>query len=130
MNNSTSLAIIIPAYNEEKRIERTLRAYSDYAALMLHQHGIKTTIFVVLNGCVDNTRAVVERITSIHIIELKEAGKGLAITAGFKAALKTDATMIGFVDADMATSPQAFYSLLNQASGYDGVIASRYRKGR
>lgn len=88
---------------------------------------------VVLNGCKDKTLEVVQEIQkqffSIRIIILKQAGKGLAVAAGFKDALTRKNDYIGFVDADMATRPEQFLALLRNIGPYDGIIASRYMPG-
>jgi len=85
---------------------------------------------VVLNGCKDNTLQVVQEVarqySTISFINLSEAGKGLAVKAGFSLALAQDHTLIGFVDADMSTEPEHFYDLIKHIGNYDGVIASRY----
>ena len=52
-----SLLILIPAYNEECRIEPVLR---DYAAFFQKNYSGKFQIVVVLNGCTDNTLGVVQ----------------------------------------------------------------------
>jgi glycosyltransferase involved in cell wall biosynthesis len=122
------LAIVIPAHNEENRIGATLDAYFAYFS---EKEDISTTLIVVLNGCVDNTLAVVTERTSkgdLQIIDMPQAGKGLAIKRGFEQALLTDADLIGFVDADMATQPRYFDELIEQLGEYDGIIASRYMK--
>ena len=54
-----SLLLLIPAYNEERRIEPVLRDYARY--FQDHYHG-KFQLFVVLNGCKDNTLGVVQRV--------------------------------------------------------------------
>jgi len=65
------------------------------------------------------------------MLEIQHAGKGLAIAAGFKHALTRTNDIIGFVDADMATSPGQFNNLVDalKATHYDGAIASRYMPG-
>jgi glycosyltransferase involved in cell wall biosynthesis len=124
-------SIIIPAYNEEKRIEKTIRAYHQFFS----ENNIPFEIVVVLNGCKDNTIGVVEDVrhdlntNSIIIIDLLQAGKGLAIKAGFADALTRNNDLIGFVDADMSTYPNAFYDLIEKIDGNDGIIASRYMPG-
>lgn len=125
------LSIVIPAYNEENRIEKTLRAYHQFFS----EKHMPFELVVVLNGCKDNTIGVVERIrkdlatNSIIIIDLPQAGKGLAIKAGFADALTRSNDLIGFVDADMATKPDAYYDLVANLNGNDGIIASRYMPG-
>lgn len=127
------ISIIIPAYNEEHRITRTLIAYINYFNELVDKQILDYEITVVLNGCTDNTLGIVKEVQKTypkcHHIHLHHGGKGLAIQKGFLDALERDNDIIGFVDADMATSPQAFYNLIENLPGVDGVIASRYMQG-
>jgi glycosyltransferase involved in cell wall biosynthesis len=124
------LSIIIPAHNEELRIKNTLAAYCIYFEAIKQQQQLDVELVVVLNGCSDNTLSVVQemqtRYSNIRVLDLSQAGKGLAIKAGFDDALQRNNALIGFVDADMATEPQYFYDLVKKIDGYDGAIASRY----
>ncbi len=121
------IALVVPAHNEAGRIGAMLDAYSDYFS---QKKDLQMHYIVVLNGCTDNTLEVVQARQEgpTQIIELPEAGKGLAIKAGFQTALKGDAHLIGFVDADMATKPQQFDELIKHLGSYDGIVASRYMK--
>jgi len=127
------VSIVIPAHNEEQRIGRTLHYYYDYFNELLQEHERDFELVVVLNGCTDNTLGVVQDFAQnknkIVIVNLKEAGKGLAIIAGFKDALTRSNDLIGFVDADMATSPNEYDELIRNIGNYDGIIASRYISG-
>ena len=125
------LSIVIPAYNEENRIERTLRTYHKFFS----EKNMPFELVVALNGCKDNTIGVVEGVrkelaaNNIVILDLPQAGKGLAIKAGFADALTRPNDLIGFVDADMATKPDAYYDLVVNLKDNDGIIASRYMEG-
>lgn len=131
------LCIVIPAYNEAKRIELTVRSYVlAFREYESQQQGSLTTSFVVvLNGCVDNTKEVIERIqaetSNVDMIEITQAGKGLAVRTGFAHAVKKRADLVGFVDADMATRPEFFFQLVQELKkkAADGIIASRYMYG-
>ena len=97
------ISIIIPAYNEEKRIKETLENYINF-----FKDKEKFEILAVLNGCKDNTLSVVEEEAKKHkeikFKEFKEAiGKGGAIIEGFKI-VKGD--YICYVDADSSTRPE------------------------
>jgi glycosyltransferase involved in cell wall biosynthesis len=97
-----SLLLLIPAYNEERRIEPVLR---DYARYFQEQYQGKFELVVVMNGCRDNTLGVVQRVMQEHSIikalEFKEPiGKGGALIEGLKLAPLAD--LIGYVDADGA----------------------------
>ena len=128
-NTAPSLLLLIPAYNEEERIGPVLR---DYATFFTRQHTGPFEIVVVLNGCVDNTLGVVEEVARDHacvrFLEFKDPiGKGGALIEGFKLAPQAD--LVGYVDADGATSPEAFFELVQKSSQADCVIASRWMPG-
>ena len=124
-----SLLLLIPAYNEERRIEPVLRDYARY--FKDHYQG-KFQLVVVLNGCTDDTIGVVRRVgadyPTVSALEFPEAiGKGGALIEGLKLAPLADT--IGYVDADGATSPGAFHELARRIDQADCVIGSRWLPG-
>lgn len=121
-----SLLLLIPAYNEERRIEPVLRQYAQH--LRDHAPG-PFEIVVVLNGCRDNTMGVVKRVAEefpeVRAIEFPDPiGKGGALIEGLRLAPR--AHYIGYVDADGATAPSAFDDLVHRLGEADCVIASRW----
>jgi glycosyltransferase involved in cell wall biosynthesis len=124
-----SLLLLIPAYNEEERIEPVLREYGEY--FKEHYRG-QFQLVVVLNGCKDDTIGVVRRVAAdysfISADEFKDPiGKGGALIEGLRLAPLTD--VIGYVDADGASPPQAFHDLVKRIGEADCVIGSRWLKG-
>jgi len=125
-----SLLLLIPAYNEESRIEPVLRDYARY--FQENYHG-KFQLVVVLNGCRDNTLGVVQRVAKdfpiVQFLNFPEPiGKGGALIEGLKLASLGD--LIGYVDADGATPPRAFHDLVKcVGANADCVIASRWLPG-
>jgi glycosyltransferase involved in cell wall biosynthesis len=124
-----SLLILIPAYNEEHRIEPVLRDYADF--FQTHYTG-KFQIVVVLNGCTDNTLGIVQKAAAkfptISALEFAAPiGKGGALIEGLKLAIHAD--LIGFVDADGATPPQAYLDLVRRIGDADCIIGSRWLPG-
>ncbi|MBS3091162.1 glycosyltransferase [Candidatus Pacearchaeota archaeon] len=126
------VSIIVPAYNEEKRIGHTLELYSPYFEFLNKIGEIDYEILIVINNTTDRTLEIVKSYAkknkNIRYLDLTKGGKGYAVIEGFKDALKRDNNLIGFVDADCSTKPEAFYDLIVKISKYDGVIASRYLK--
>jgi glycosyltransferase involved in cell wall biosynthesis len=121
-----SLLILIPAYNEEARIEPVLRDYADFFG---RNYSGKFQIIVVLNGCRDNTLGVVQRVAkdfpSVGWLDFPAPiGKGGALIEGLKLAGHAD--YIGYVDADGATGPPAFFKLIPFLAEADCVIGSRW----
>jgi len=125
----SSLLILIPAYNEERRIEPVLR---DYAKFFQDNYSAPVQIVVVLNGCTDNTLGVVQKVSAefpaVRPLEFVEPiGKGGALIEGLR--LSAHADLIGYVDADGATPPHAFLDLVKRVNGADCVIGSRWLPG-
>jgi glycosyltransferase involved in cell wall biosynthesis len=122
-----SLLLLIPAYNEERRIEPVLR---DYARFFQDNYSGKFQIVVVLNGCTDNTIGIVRRVAVefpavLRALEFKAPiGKGGALIEGFK--LSAAGELIGYVDADGATTPAAYLELVRHIGDADCVVGSRW----
>ena len=127
------VSIIIPAYNEEKRIKETLDSNLKFFKAIKKNKILDFEIIAVVNGSTDKTLGIVKELAKknkeLKYLNLKRGAKGYAVIEGFKEALKSDSSLIGFKDADMATSPEAFYELIKKINNYDGIIASRYVKG-
>jgi glycosyltransferase involved in cell wall biosynthesis len=122
-----SLLLLIPAYNEERRIEPVLR---DYARFFQANYSGNFQLVVVLNGCTDNTIGVVRRVAAefpaiLRALEFKAPiNKGGALIEGLKLAAFGD--LIGYVDADGATAPAAFLDLVRHIGDADCVVGSRW----
>ncbi len=118
---------MIPAYNEARRLPRTLRATIQF----LSSQPYASEILVVTDGSTDDTIAVAESFSdgfpNLRVIAFKEnKGKGFAVKAGLLAA--TGRYRL-FMDADYAVPIEYVDSFLNQAKeGYEIVIASRALK--
>ena len=121
-----SLLLLIPAYNEEARIEPVLR---EYATFFKQNYNGEFKLVVVLNGCRDNTLAAVQHVarefTSVGWLDFTAPiGKGGALIEGLKLATHTD--LIGYADADGATGPAAFIELAKHIGNADCVVGSRW----
>lgn len=122
------LSIVIPAYNEEKRLQPTLDVYAPFFA---ERFGKDVELIVVVNGSRDRTEGVARtcaaRWPQIKVmVEPRKIGKGGAIMLGFAAAT---GDLIGFVDADGATQPPAYFDLVQKIGDADCIIASRWIPG-
>jgi len=116
-------SIIIPAYNEELRIRRTVE---DYTKFFKGDYE-----FVVVCDGNDKTAGIVKKMSKRDkririIISKKRLGKGGGIYKGFDSA---KGNIIGFTDADGGVNPREYKKLLSYIKDYDCVIASRRIKG-
>lgn len=122
------LSIIIPSYNEEKRLSKTLISIDDY----LKKQNYDYEILVASDGSKDNTVKIANDLKSVvknlRVIDNKENhGKGYVVRQGMIEA-KGDYRL--FSDADNSTSIdhiERMWPWLEK--GYDVVIGSRDIKG-
>lgn len=124
-----SVLLLIPAYNEERRIEPVLR---DYAEFFRQYYKGDFQLLVVTNGCRDNTVGIVNKVHSeypeVSVLDYPAPiGKGGALIEGLKLAPRAD--LIGYVDADGATGPKALHDLILHSNEADCIIGSRWIKG-
>lgn len=114
------LDIVIPAHNEEHRIDRTLRAYRERC------DDDETSFLVALDHCTDDTLAIVaahaREDDRVKVLEFPKLGKGGVLAESFR---QSGGDIIGFVDADGATPPAELLRLAEVARRSDVAIASR-----
>jgi len=103
--------IIIPAWNEEKYIGKTIDLIRDTR--------LNVRIIVVDDGSRDKT-ADIARSKNVDVVSLSEnRGKTGAFFRGLKEALKYDPEAIITLDADMVTVPrQSLFNLILNATRY------------
>lgn len=123
-----SLTVVLPVYNEEKIIERSLRSL----AATLQEGGIDYEILVVDDGSTDKTRGILSDlsgdITGLKILRhSKNQGLGGALQYGFSEASKP---LIFYTDADMPFKySEILQALLVLESSGSDIIAG-FRKNR
>ncbi|WP_026370933.1 dolichyl-phosphate beta-glucosyltransferase [Kallotenue papyrolyticum] len=117
------LSIVIPAYNEERRLPTTLEQIAAFAA----EQPFEIELLIVDDGSSDATAAQAEAFAATHphvvVLHNDHRGKGYAVRSGVLAA---QGRYVLFTDADLAVPMsewQKFQPLLE--AGYDVVIGSR-----
>ena len=124
MDNNIFLSVIIPAYNEERRLIKSLVPTIDFLKLQSYS----SEIIVVSDGSSDNTKIIaesfLENFPTLRVIEyFPNRGKGYAVKTGMLAA-KGQYRL--FMDADYAVSVEFITTFLSMIKhNYDIVIASR-----
>lgn len=118
-----SLSIVIPAYNEAKRINPLLSG--------LIEQDIE---YIFICDGTDNTYDIIQEYARDHIqLNIrcfsyeKRLGKGGGVYTGFR---KSSAPVIGFMDADNSTPVSELVRLHSLMGEHDGVIGSRHMPGQ
>ena len=115
------LSIVIPAYNKEKRIKKTIETILFY----LEKHQYSYEILVINDGSTDKTKEVALEFKNRKIKcldNLGNKGKGYSVKAGILAATKE---WILFTDADLSTPIEELESFFRYSSDAEVIIGSR-----
>jgi len=123
------LSIVIPAYNEERKIKRDV----EQAAFFLNQHSLEGEVIVVDDGSHDHTasaasKAHTEPSVKIKVIRLeKNRGKGFAVKTGI---LASQGEIVLFADSGTCIPYQNALPYIKRIKSgeVDIALASRYAK--
>lgn len=120
------LSVVIPAFNEEDRLEPTVREAVEYCRAQRRS----LELLVVDDGSTDGTSALVQRLgdelPEVRLIRLAEnRGKGFAVRTGV---VNARGALVLFADADGSTPFQEIERLESELeAGHEVAIGSRAR---
>lgn len=123
------VSVVVPAYNEEAKLEEHLRELNDY----LRSRFVNHELIVVDDGSTDETAKIAKRFSDHHdhvmVVEhVTNVGLGQAIKSGLRAA--TGQYVVTF-DADLSYDPSHIERLVStiHTTGARVVVASPYMEG-
>lgn len=117
------LTIIIPVYNEVDNLLRVEKECGEF----LNISAVTSKVLFVNDGSKDNSQKLIEEICNRNqnftfISFRKNRGLSAAIKAGFD---YTTTPLVGYIDADLQTSPKDFNKLLEYSKDYHLVTGFR-----
>ena len=120
---SPELSIVIPSFNEEKRLPATLERIARY----INTSDRETEVIVVDDGSADGTTGVAEsfrgKIENMRVVANgHNRGKGYSVRHGFTEAR---GEIVLFTDADLSAPIEEADKLLAKMNEYDLAIGSR-----
>ena len=117
--DKTKVIAVMPAYNEEKHIEKVIKNTKKYVYKLI----------VVDDGSKDNTYAMAKKHSDIALRHIINMGKGLALKTGIETALIHKPDVIVTIDSDGQNLPEDIPRLVKTLTenNLDLVIGSRPR---
>mgnify|MGYP005993949951 CR=1 FL=1 len=121
----SKVAIVIPAYNEEKTIRRVISELRELLS--------EDIAFIVVNDCSQDETSFEAKVAGANVIDLNSnSGYALAIEAGLKLALAENYEFAVTVDADGQHPPSTVKEIIEmiQTGDWDLVLADRNERPR
>lgn len=125
MNKSANykLTIIVPVYNEEGNISRLEAELTHF----LQISKIPACVLFVNDGSTDGSKSLMEQVcvknTDFFFLNLEKNG---GLSAAMKAGIdNTYSDYVGYIDADLQTSPEDFNLLIDHLGAYEMVMGIR-----
>ena len=124
-----SLNIVIPVYNEQADLEKSIRTLVSY--LTLHLNDFDWIITIADNASTDLTLRIAYRLAEefpcMKVVHLDERGRGRAVKSVWA---KSNTDLVAYMDVDLSTDLKHFPPLVRSLlRGYDLAIGSRNTKG-
>jgi glycosyltransferase involved in cell wall biosynthesis len=124
---NVSVDIVIPVYNEQAALERSVSELREYLDQHLPYHW---TIVIADNASTDRTWEIAESLSRdphVRAIHLDQKGRGRALREAW---LTSDADVVSYMDVDLSTNLKSFLPLIAPIiTGHSDVaIGSRLLK--
>ena len=121
--------VVVPVYNEERRLARSLPVLHTYLTRRLPW---AWEVVIAENGSTDRTPEVAAELAAkyegVRVVRLPEPGRGRALKAVWSEA---EAEVVSYMDVDLATDLEAFARLIEPlaAGTHEVAIGSRLMPG-
>lgn len=129
MNDSKSVFIVMPAYNEEANIIETINQWYpilDYA-------NEQSKLVVATKGSSDKTETIIKNLKNdypkLELLDTKYKEHGPKLIALYKYAIDSGSNWIFQTDSDGQTNAQEFKKFWNQKDKYDAILGHRNNRG-
>lgn len=130
MNSKLSLDVIIPVYNEQTALPKSISKLHNFLDNNFNNYIWK--IIIADNASTDNTLKTADQLSknypeTVKVLHLPQKGRGRAVK---KAWCNSKADIVSYMDVDLSTSLEHFKDLIESLTkGNDIAIGSRLKHG-
>lgn len=128
-NQKLTVDVVIPVYNEEKALPKSIFQLSSFLAKNL---SCRWRIIIADNASIDKTpevgKGLAQENNGVFYTRLNEKGRGRALRKTWS---ESKADVLSYMDVDLSTNLDAFPELINRIINdkFDIAIGSRLKKG-
>lgn len=126
-----SLYIVMPAYNEEANIEKTIREW--YPVVEKYNGDGKSRLVIFNDGSKDSTyekgAALMSELPLFEMRTKPNSGHGPTVIHAYKYAIEAGADYVFQTDSDGQTNPAEFDAFWEDRKNYDGIFGVRTKRG-
>jgi glycosyltransferase involved in cell wall biosynthesis len=124
-NKSNKLYIVMPAYNEEANIEKTVKQWHS----VVEKVGLNSRLVIFNDGSTDNTFEIMLRLNEKYSqfipVSKPNSGHGATCIFAYNYGINADADFIFQTDSDGQTNPEDFWPFWEKRNEYDFIIGYR-----
>jgi len=128
--NDPRLSLVIPAFNEAKRLPQSLRKIMEFGAGLTFSFEVLVVVEKSTDGTLELARDAVAKQANFHIIDNgTQRGKGHAVRSGM---LKANGEQLFYMDADLSVPIEevlVFMEYFRDHPGTDVLIGNRQHVG-
>ena len=126
--NKSSVAIVMPVYNEEAVIKESVTEWVD----ALKALGIAFTLYAINDGSRDKTKESLDDLAKnephLKVLHKENEGHGATILRGYEIACETDNEWVFQTDSDAQFYPEDFVKLWNLRDKFDLILGFRAKR--
>lgn len=125
--NNDTFILIMPAFNEEENIEKTINEWSSVI-----QKFKGSEILVINDGSTDKTKKIIKKLVVkyrfLKVLHKINEGHGKTILRGYKYAIESNHQWVFQTDSDNQFTPNDFSKLWKRRHGSNFVLGYRYNR--
>ena len=125
MQTKSQMTIIVPVYNEVESLDRLADVLKQY----MKQASVKSEVLFVDDGSTDGSLEKIQAICADPDFSYIRFKQNRGLSSAIKAGIDHCKTpILGYIDADLQTTPYDFDKLLEEIDAHDAVIGYRAKR--